>query len=201
MSCNKCRSNEWQNSECCLSNGFLGVFRRVRRQRRLFFFSMPMFFLKIESNRCVPSEYHCDTNQNDSTNFGSSSRKVFFWKSFDSFSENCWHFYDDDASRHRSKRITVIDQNTLSSCCRRVNFIWFFLLTSHVFLLRSTPNIQYISEIKLFVSGFLQARLLAKKIVTFYRYASNLLSQQVRLSLSLVESQSIYRFSLITIGV
>ena len=38
---------------------------------------------------------------------------------------------------------------------------------------------QYIGEIKLFANGFLHARVLAKKMVTLYRYASELLSKQV----------------------
>ena len=39
---------------------------------------------------------------------------------------------------------------------------------------------QYIGEIKLFANGFINARSLAKKMVTLYRYASELLSKQVR---------------------
>ena len=38
---------------------------------------------------------------------------------------------------------------------------------------------QYIGEIKLFANGFLHARILATKMVTLYRYASELLSKQV----------------------
>ena len=38
---------------------------------------------------------------------------------------------------------------------------------------------QYIGEIKLFANGFLNARILAKKMVTLYRYASELLNKQV----------------------
>lgn len=38
---------------------------------------------------------------------------------------------------------------------------------------------QYIGEIKLFANGFLSARVLAKKMVTLYRYASELISKQV----------------------
>ncbi|UJR10037.1 hypothetical protein I4U23_014260 [Adineta vaga] len=40
------------------------------------------------------------------------------------------------------------------------------------------PDMQYIGEIKLFANGFLKARLLAKKMVVLYRYASELLSKQ-----------------------
>jgi len=38
---------------------------------------------------------------------------------------------------------------------------------------------QYIGEIKLFANGFLHGKILAKKMVTLYRYASQLLSKQV----------------------
>ncbi|CAF1059416.1 unnamed protein product [Adineta steineri] len=40
------------------------------------------------------------------------------------------------------------------------------------------PDLQYIGEIKLFANGFINARVLAKKMVTLYRYASELLSKQ-----------------------
>ena len=42
---------------------------------------------------------------------------------------------------------------------------------------------QYIGEIKLFANGFINARILAKKMVTLYRYASELLSKQVDMKL------------------
>ncbi|CAF4829118.1 unnamed protein product [Rotaria sp. Silwood1] len=40
------------------------------------------------------------------------------------------------------------------------------------------PDMQYIGEIKLFANGFIHAKILAKKMVTLYRYASELLSKQ-----------------------
>ncbi|CAF4639914.1 unnamed protein product, partial [Rotaria sp. Silwood2] len=42
------------------------------------------------------------------------------------------------------------------------------------------PDMQYIGEIKLFANGFIHAKILAKKMVTLYRYASELLSKQKR---------------------
>ncbi|CAF0910630.1 unnamed protein product [Adineta ricciae] len=47
------------------------------------------------------------------------------------------------------------------------------------------PDMQYIGEIKLFANGFLSARVLAKKMVTLYRYASELISKQYHYDWSL----------------
>jgi hypothetical protein len=54
---------------------------------------------------------------------------------------------------------------------------------------------QYIGEIKLFANGFINAKILAKKMVTLYRYASELLSKQV------FEEKCSFCFSIIMIGV
>ncbi len=54
--------------------------------------------------------------------------------------------------------------------------MFFFDLNKFSF---SIPDMQYIGEIKLFANGFINAKILAKKMVTLYRYASELLSKQV----------------------
>jgi hypothetical protein len=59
---------------------------------------------------------------------------------------------------------------------------------------------QYIGEIKLFANGFINAKILAKKMVTLYRYASPLLSKQV-FKFASIWTRILFSFSIIMIGV